>query len=207
MSIRSAIVGQFRRPHGLLGRLAGLIMATRSSSRARNAWTIGLLGIDSADRVLELGSGPGLALADALSRAPRGHILGIDHSPLMVAQARRRNRAALDAGRLELRCHDLTDLDGVAGPFDKVLSLNVLMFLAPAQRQALFARLRALMTPGGRIATTYQPRHRGATAGDARKFAAAITAEMQAAGFTDIRTEETALKPVPAVCVLGSAPR
>ncbi|HEY7607804.1 MAG TPA: class I SAM-dependent methyltransferase [Alphaproteobacteria bacterium] len=207
MSVRSIVVGQFRRPHGLLGRLAGLIMATRSSNRARNAWTVGLLEIGVADRVLELGCGPGLALAGVLARATRGHVLGIDHSPLMVAQARRRNRAAIDAGRLELRCQNLADLDGIAGPFDKVLSLNVLMFLAPAQRQALFARLRALMTPGGRIAIAYQPRHRGATADDARKFAAAIAAEMRAAAFAEIRTEELALTPVAAVCVLATVPR
>jgi cyclopropane fatty-acyl-phospholipid synthase-like methyltransferase len=206
MSARSAIVAQFRRPHGLLGRLAGLVMATRASNRARNAWTVGLLGIGAADRVLELGCGPGLALASVLARAPQARVTGVDHSPLMLAQAGRRNRAAVADGRLVLRCQDVVALEGIAGPFDKVLSLNVLMFLSAAQRQELFGRLRGIMAPGGRIATTYQPRHRRATAEDARKFAATITAELRDAGFADIRTEELGLKPVPACCVLATAP-
>ncbi len=207
MSLRSFIVGHFRKPRGLVGRVAGFVMATRGSNRARNAWTVELLDIGAADRVLELGPGPGLALEAVLARAPKGHVVGVDHSALMVAQAGRRNRAALAQGRLALVCGDVAKLEGVAGPFDKAMALNVLMFLAPAERRALFERLRRLMAPGGRVAITYQPRHKNATAEDARKFAATIAAEMAAAGFAAPRTEELPLKPLPAVCVIATTPR
>jgi len=34
------IAGQFHRPHGLDGRLAGWVMAHRSSNRRRNRWAL-----------------------------------------------------------------------------------------------------------------------------------------------------------------------
>ncbi len=69
MSLRKTIVGQFKNPHGYLGRIAGWIMANRRSNRERNDWTVDLLNIRSRDRVIEIGCGPGLALAACLERA------------------------------------------------------------------------------------------------------------------------------------------
>ena len=58
-SLREAIVRQFGRPTGIVGRLVGLVMATRTSNRERNRRTIELLQIQPDDRVLEIGYGPG----------------------------------------------------------------------------------------------------------------------------------------------------
>jgi len=41
--LRQNVIGQFRRPHGVLGRVAGWVMANRPSNRRRNMWTVGLL--------------------------------------------------------------------------------------------------------------------------------------------------------------------
>jgi ubiquinone/menaquinone biosynthesis C-methylase UbiE len=54
-------------------------MAHRPSNRRRNRWVVSLLGIRPADQVLEIGFGPGLAIAE-LARAGAGHVYGIDHS-------------------------------------------------------------------------------------------------------------------------------
>jgi len=61
-SIGSTIVQQFGKPSGPLGVLAGLIMRMRASNRVRNLRTVELLEIQPADRVLEVGFGPGLAV-------------------------------------------------------------------------------------------------------------------------------------------------
>ena len=53
--------------------------------------------------MLEIGCGPGVALADAARRASAGFAAGVDPSAVMVAQARRRCRAAIAAGRAEVR--------------------------------------------------------------------------------------------------------
>jgi ubiquinone/menaquinone biosynthesis C-methylase UbiE len=72
-------------------------MAHRGSNRQRNLWVVSLLDVQPTDRVLEIGFGPGLAIAELARRATRGHIYGIDHSEVMVRQASKRNAAAIRA--------------------------------------------------------------------------------------------------------------
>src|SRR2546429_455915 len=48
-------VRQFGRPHGVPGRLAGWVMAHRSSNRQRSFWVGSLLDVQPTDRVLEAG--------------------------------------------------------------------------------------------------------------------------------------------------------
>src|SRR6266516_5174338 len=98
-----AVFGQFRRPHGFGGRAVGWIMATRGSNRERNIWAVGLLDVQPHDRVLELGFGPGVAVREFASRATSGLVVGVDHSEVMLRQARKRNAAAVRAGRVDLR--------------------------------------------------------------------------------------------------------
>lgn len=203
MNLRQAIVAQFHNPSGPLGSLAGWIMAHRGSNRRRNRWLVDLANIGADQDVLELGCGPGLALALCLERATRGIVTGIDHSPVMLAQARARNRQAVADGRLRLINADLNAaaLDGSRN--DRIISANVLHFEAPERRCALLVQLRGALKEGGLIATLCQPRHPGATGADALRFADRHAEEMRGAGFTAVRIEKLDLKPVPAVCVMG----
>jgi ubiquinone/menaquinone biosynthesis C-methylase UbiE len=61
--------------------------------------------------------------------APKGHIVGLDHSALMMKQASRRNRVAIDAGLVDLKLGDLDALPQLGETSDKVFSVNVLQFL------------------------------------------------------------------------------
>src|SRR5262245_22268635 len=93
---------QFERPHGALGALAGFIMSHRSSNKERNRWTVDLIAPHAKARVLEIGCGPGLALSLVCERAIGGKIVGLDHSPLMLAQAAKRNAHAIETRVLQL---------------------------------------------------------------------------------------------------------
>ena len=84
------LIRQFGHPRGPVGALAGFVMATRLSNRARNAWAVSLLDAVESTHVLEIGCGPGLALETLSRAAPQAHLVGVDHSVLMVAHARRR---------------------------------------------------------------------------------------------------------------------
>jgi SAM-dependent methyltransferase len=204
MTLRQQIVAQFENPRGAFGRLAGFVMAHRSSNRARNLWTVELIDIAPDDRVLEFGCGPGFALAAAAAKAVRGSLVGLDHSATMIAQARQRNRRPIEAGRVQLVVGSLERLTDVGEPFDKVFSVNVIQFL-PDQAAALGALLSVLRA-GGLLAITYMPRHRHATRADALKAADEVSRHMRAVGFDGIRVEELPLKPVPAICVIGNRP-
>jgi ubiquinone/menaquinone biosynthesis C-methylase UbiE len=200
-TIRAAITRQFGKPSGPLGVLAGLVMRLRPSNRLRSSRTLDLLDIRPEDRVLEVGFGPGLAVARAAELATAGKVVGIDHSELMLRQARRRNARAIRAGRVELLLGSAGALPRMEDRFDKVMAVNVYMFWKDPV--SVLGGLRQVMNPGGVIALTLQPRRRGATADDARSAAERMSASLQAAGFGEVRTEILEMAPVAAACAFG----
>jgi ubiquinone/menaquinone biosynthesis C-methylase UbiE len=204
-TVIAAIVSQFGHPQGMAGRAVGWVMAHRSSNRQRNSWVVSLLDVQPTDRVLEIGFGPGLAIAELSRRVgTSGHVCGIDHSDVMLRQAARRNAAAIAAGRVSLSQATVDQLpSGLGGPLDAILSVNSLGFWpAPAER---LGELRRRLRPGGRIAIASQPRCPGATASTTRQAAREIEALLQNAGFTKTRTETLDLDP-PVACILGVSP-
>jgi len=198
----TAAVGQFGHPRGVPGRLAGQVMAHRGSNRQRNRWVASLLDVQPTDRILEVGFGPGRAIAE-LSRLvdDRGHVYGVDHSEVMLRQATRRNAAAIRAGRVTLVSASVADLPpAVDGPFDVVLAVNSLGFWpAPTAR---LEELRRRLRPGGRIAIASQPRGPGATRDTSLGAAREIEDLLHTAGFTQAHTEMLDLDP-PVVCVVA----
>ena len=204
MTIHSSLVRQFGKPSGLLGVLAGLIMQVRPSNRVRNLRTLELLDIRSGDRVLELGFGPGLAVKRASELATSGKVVGIDHSALMLREARRRNAAEIRTGRVELLLGSADALPRFEERFDKVLAVNVFMFWEDPV--SLLAGLRGVMKSGAVIALTLQPRRSGATVEDTRAAAERMATALRDAGYETIRTELMEMAPVAAACVLGRTP-
>jgi SAM-dependent methyltransferase len=194
------VVGQAHHPRGAAGSVNGWVFAHRPSNRQRNAWVVSLLDVQPAERVLEVGFGPGLAVA-GLARAGAGHVYGIDHSDVMLRQASRRNAAAIRAGRVTLIAASVDQLPAALhGPFDAILAVNALGFWpAPAER---LADLRRRLAPGGRIAVASQPRCPGATAATSRGAAEEVENLLRSAGFTQLSTETLPLSP-PVIFVLG----
>jgi len=204
-AVIAAIVNQFGHPRGTAGRVAGWVMAHRSSNRQRNSWVVSLLDVQPTDRVLEIGFGPGLAIAELARRVgDSGHVYGIDHSEMMLRQASRRNAAAIAAGRVSLTRAPVDQLPpSLGGPFDAILTVNSLRFwLAPTQQ---LDQLRRRLRPGGRIAIASQPRCPGATASTSHNAAREIEDLLQDAGYTLMRTETLDLDP-PVVCILAANP-
>ena len=197
------VIGQGHHPRGAAGSVTGWVFAHRPSNRQRNHWVVSLLRVQPGDRVLEIGFGPGLAVAE-LARAGAAHVYGIDHSAVMLQQATRRNAAAIRSGRVTLLNASVDQLPPVLdGPFDAILAVNSLGFWhAPTER---LAELRRRLALGGRIAIVSQPRCHGATAGTSRNAAGEIENLLRSAGFAHLSTETLPLSP-PVICVLAAAP-
>jgi ubiquinone/menaquinone biosynthesis C-methylase UbiE len=199
----TSAVRQFGRPRGVAGRLAGWVMAHRGSNRQRNLWVVGVLDVQPTDRVLEVGFGPGLAIAELARHATRGRVYGIDHSDVMVRQARRRNAAAVRAGRVELIHTPVDRLPHLDAPLDAILAVNSAGFWPDPAGQ--LGRLRGLLRPGGRIALASQPRCPGATAATTARAGQELGDLLTRAGFTEVRSKTLDLDP-PVVCVLATNP-
>jgi len=201
-AIRKTIVAQFRRPAGPLGVLAGRIMATRPSNRKRNGWTVDLLSPAPGEALLEIGCGPGLALELVAKHAPGVHLTALDHSALMLAQARRRLNRDASAAFVN---GDLGTIAGWPGRFDGIYSVNVVQFFE--NMDAAYRLISQALKPGGRVVTTYQPRQRNPTTEAALQMATRISDAMTNAGFAETRVHELPLEPVMAICVTGARPR
>jgi tRNA (cmo5U34)-methyltransferase len=99
-----------------------------------------------ARRILELGTGTGETALRVLARHPRATLVGLDASDLMLEGA----RAALPADRIDLRLGRLED-PLPNGPFDVVVSALAIHHLDGPAKADLFARVAALLAPGGRF--------------------------------------------------------
>ncbi|PSK98027.1 methyltransferase family protein [Murinocardiopsis flavida] len=201
--LTTQVVRQFGRPRGVLGRLAGWVMAHRATNRRRNLWVVSLLDVRPTDRVLEVGFGPGLAIAELARHASRGRVYGIDHSDVMTRRARRRNAAAIRAGRVDLRHAPVDRLPHFDTPLDAVVAVNSLGFWPDPVRR--LGELRGLLRPGGRIALAGQPRCAGATADTTARAGRELHDLLTRAGFTRARVETLPLSP-PVACVLAVNP-
>jgi ubiquinone/menaquinone biosynthesis C-methylase UbiE len=195
------IVRQFARPQGLVGQFVGFVLAHRASNVERGRWTVDLLGLSPGDRVLEIGCGPGVALKACLEiLKDGGEAVGLDHSDVMIGQARRRNSRAVRGKRLKLITGTIDELPADERPFDRIFSINVIQFAR--DKEAFIARCVSRLAPNGLLATTFQPRIKPTR--EAALEMAKTLAELKAkAGLTVIRTEILELKPVPAICVLA----
>jgi SAM-dependent methyltransferase len=152
-----SIVGrQFGRPRGPLGRLVGRAMARINADF--NKWfvhEISGLGMNDVRRIVELGPGPGIGLEETLRAFPEARVWGIDLSPEMLSQCRKRNLDQISSGRLVLLEGDTASLQEFA-PVDLVLASHVLYFWhRPATE---LAQLYRVLRPGGLLVLGYQLR-------------------------------------------------
>ena len=146
-------VSQFGQPKGPKGWLAAHLVA-RLTGEA-NRWMVECLQVGRDDRVLDVGCGPGLAVA-AAARVSEEPVVGVDASDTMVRFARRRNRAAIRQGRVEIRKADAARLPYPDCHFTRAGSLNSLQFWTSPQDGLM--ELYRVLEPGGRVAVVLMAR-------------------------------------------------
>jgi trans-aconitate 2-methyltransferase len=101
------------------------------------------LQLKGDETVLDAGCGSGRVTSMLLERLPDGHVIGVDGSAAMIAQA----RDALP-DRVELIHADLAELE-LGTEVDAVFSNAVFHWIRDHDR--LFARMAACMRPGGQL--------------------------------------------------------
>jgi SAM-dependent methyltransferase len=120
---------------------------------SRLPWAVARLDLAPTDRVLEVGCGHGVLVSLIAARLTTGLVVGIDRSATMIAAATRRNRPAIEAGRVRLMAAALTEADLEGQPFDVVVSFNVRAFwTSPAPEWDVVDRVLA---PGGRAVVAW----------------------------------------------------
>jgi trans-aconitate 2-methyltransferase len=105
------------------------------------------------ERVLDAGCGSGRVTAQLLERLPDGHVVALDGSADMLAEARRRLAMAVAEHRVELIQADLRAPLALDQPVDAILSTATFHWLP--DHAALYRHLAAVLKPGGQLAAQY----------------------------------------------------
>ncbi|MDB5482318.1 MAG: Methyltransferase type 11 [Caulobacteraceae bacterium] len=165
---------------GIGGALVGRLMARLNAPAEVEA--VDRLGPAPDARVLAIGFGPGVGIACLVERLPAGFVVGIDPSVAMVAQAARRNRAAVAAGRVVLRAATLALAELDPASFDGAVAVNTWQLCVPFEDHV--AILRTALKPGGRFVSLTHDWAAATHAPSPEAWLEAVRVAFEAGGFT-----------------------
>jgi SAM-dependent methyltransferase len=146
----------------------------------RIRWAVETLAAGGADRVLEIGGGPGVAASLICERLDSGRMLLIDRSATAIERTRGRNPEHVASGRLALETVALGDFEPGDRRFDKAFAVNVNVFWTSPATEEL-ARVREALAPGGTLFLFYET----PSAGRAREVAAQVAETLRENGFSE----------------------
>jgi protein-L-isoaspartate O-methyltransferase len=160
----------------------------------RIAWAVDRLGVQPAERILELGSGHGVAAS--LICAAGGIVLGLDRSAKMTTAATERNAEHVEARRARFITTAVEEADLGAERFDKVLAIRFPPLLR-GDASGVLAAVRERLKQSGALYVAEQPLGSGAATAEA------IVARLRAGGFEPVAEIVDDQGERPNVCVVG----
>jgi len=118
---------------------------TRIGPHHLSALELALEGVPEPRRVLDLGTGTGVVALALAERYPEAEVVGVDLSPGMIDEARRKLPPEL-AGRVRFEVGDASALNCPDHEFELVVLLNMIPF---------YDELARVVAPGGTLALSF----------------------------------------------------
>ncbi|ASZ14579.1 class I SAM-dependent methyltransferase [Chitinophaga pendula] len=141
------LASQLRQPSGE----DGLKLAENMNlgNRLINERTIAFLQPAAHQHILEIGFANGHFIPQVLSLAPGIRYCGIDISDVMVAEAGKRNEAAITAGNVQLHLTGADQIPYADNTFDRIFGINVLYFWDQPHKE--LQEILRVLKPGGQL--------------------------------------------------------
>jgi SAM-dependent methyltransferase len=209
MGLFNAVGTQLQHPRGLVGKALFRGMATSTIAHAR--WTVDLMELHPDDNIVEIGFGNGANIELLATRAPDGHVTGVEVSETAMEMASKKNAAAIAEGRVKL--HLVTP--GSALPIDDAMfdeACTVATMYVIENPAGVFTEMYRVLKPGGLAAVTFPVRENFMRfkPAKAKGFHFHELSDLEAAfrdsGFTDTRTERNDQVRFGAHSMLGHKP-
>ncbi|UOQ91770.1 class I SAM-dependent methyltransferase [Halobacillus shinanisalinarum] len=190
---------QFSKPRGWIGKGVGLFMAKENEEL--NRWTQSFLSIDEQESVLEIGFGPGTALAGIAKKHPTVNLYGIDASEAMLTMALKRLNKVRGLQQICLIHGEASMIQNVQKRFDKVYSINNITYWN--NPVYTLRHIRSQMNTSGKIALTLCPHEDGATDSTTEVLGGQLKSILHGAGFSQIEIFIKPTKPNNTVCAVA----
>ncbi len=145
MGLFKKFVSQTRKPEGFLGKV--MLNGMNSGHAALADWGLSHLPPVMPEKAADLGCGGGRNAGELLKKYPRAHVTAVDYSDLSVEKAKAFNRAAIAAGRCEVRQGDVSDLRLPDCSFDLATAFETVYFWPEPGR--CFGQIARILKPGG----------------------------------------------------------
>jgi ubiquinone/menaquinone biosynthesis C-methylase UbiE len=126
MSLFKRMLGQCKKPSGRLGRILAKGMNWGHSGLTR--WGLGFIEIANDIDALDIGCGGGKTVERLAGITTEGKVVGIDYSPDAVAVAKKKNRALINEGRVEIFQEAVSSMRFTDGAFDLITAFETHYF-------------------------------------------------------------------------------
>ncbi|MGH3841565.1 MAG: class I SAM-dependent methyltransferase [Pseudonocardiaceae bacterium] len=170
---------------GVTGLLAGLAMNAAGNATAR--LVADLAAVSDADRVLDVGCGPGSAVREAARRGAQ--VTGVDPAPVMLRLARALTRDRAGISWVDGNAENLPEPDGSATVVWSLATIHHWMDVTGG-----LAEVRRVLTTRGRFLALERRVRSGATGlashGWTDPQAESFAAQCRAAGLEEVRVEQ-----------------
>jgi ubiquinone/menaquinone biosynthesis C-methylase UbiE len=182
---------QLRQPTGLFGKIVMGDFLNQHNEKM-NILAVEMLDLQPTDRVLDIGFGGGVTIAEMLKTIDTGKIDGVDFSKVMVEQGKQKFKDAIAAGKVSIEFADVQQLPFNDNTFDKICTVNTIYFWP--QPLAALQEIKRVLKSSGKlvigIRSADKMRELPVTQYNFRLYAPEAVKELLLeAGFSDISIE------------------
>lgn len=164
---------------GLFGRIAAPVMVRKNRDAEIEA--VQMLAPPEGAKILVIGFGPGLGIAELFQQVAGVEVVGIDPSDVMMKEATKRNSSFIADGRLQLVRTTADSIPFQSGTFDGAIAVNAIQLCEPLDIS--LTEIGRVMKNKAKLVTITHDWAAAKHAGTAENWIASIKSALSSCGF------------------------